>query len=303
MRFQVGLLFGLLLWPIAPSASQLDNEYSYKGLCEASAATYIDNNHFVVASDETNVLRLYRKNDPSSGVALDLTTESGFDKSDIEGVARNGSTVYWISSHSLNSSGEEKKKRKIFLATTIVPKDGSPTLAWAGEFLGLRDAILDVTGSNKSDLNVEGLAVGANGGLLIGLRNTVDGKAIEVPFDNPAEVINNPDTKPALGKPFELDLHGHGIRSIERIGSHYLIVAGPASDEGAFSLYKWTGSHQAAEEVSGSFFGSLRPEALMVVPDSNAVQVLSDDGSSDCDDEASPVQQRAFRSIDMKIDR
>lgn len=36
----------------------------------------------------------------------------------------------------------------------------------------------------------------------------------------------------------------------------------------------------------------------MVVPGTSRVQILSDDGSDDCSDEG-PVEQRAFRSIDV----
>jgi hypothetical protein len=301
MRFRILPLIGILFFPGALTASQPTTPVSYKGLCEASAAVYIDQDHFVVASDETNILRLYARNDASNGIALDLQTATGFDKSDIEAAARSENTVYWISSHSLNSSGEDKKKRKIFFATRIISTGGRATLEWEGEFLGLRDAILTVTGVKKSEINIEGLAATSEGGLLIGLRNTLDDKALVIPFTNPGAVIDR-HQEPLLGKPFRLDLQGKGVRSIERIANYYLIIAGPVSDEGAFSLYRWAGGDQPAEEMTDVTFGSLRPEAIAQVPGSQTVQILSDDGSKDCDDEASPLSQRAFRSIDVKID-
>ncbi|WP_458395850.1 DUF3616 domain-containing protein [Rhizobium ruizarguesonis] len=301
MRFQIWSLGGLVLFLGAASASDLPDPVSYKGLCEASAATYVDNNHFVVASDETNVLRIYARNDKSEGVPLDFQGPSGFDKSDIEAAARDGDIVYWISSHSLNSSGEDKSKRKIFFGTKIVSANNAPTLQWQGEFPQLRGAILDVIGDKKSELNIEGLATTSDGALLIGLRDTIDDKALVIPFANPAEVISHPAKKAALGEPFRLDLHGRGIRSIERVDDQYLIVAGPVSDEGPFSLYRWAGGKSPAEELKVPAFGSLRPEALMQIPGSEVIQILSDDGSKTCDDEKTPLSKRAFRSIEIHL--
>ncbi|NKL66295.1 DUF3616 domain-containing protein [Rhizobium leguminosarum] len=301
MRFQIWLLGGFLASLGASSASDLPDTVRYKGLCEASAATYIDNDHFVVASDETNILRLYARNDKSEGLPLDFHGPSAFDKSDIEATARDGDTVYWISSHSLNSSGEDKAKRKIFFSTKIVSANNAATLQWQGKFLQLRDAILDVVGDRKSELNIEGLTTTSDGALLIGLRDTIDDQALVIPFANPAEVISHSEREAVLGTPFRLDLHGSGIRSIERVGDRYLIVAGPVSDEGPFSLYRWAGGNSPAEELKAPGFGSLRPEALMQIPGSGIIQLLSDDGSNTCDDEKAPLSKRAFRSVEIQL--
>ncbi|MBY3381680.1 DUF3616 domain-containing protein [Rhizobium laguerreae] len=301
MWFQIRLLGGFLAFLGAASASDLPETVHYKGLCEASAATYIDNDHFVVASDETNVLRLYARNDKSEGLPVDFERQSGFDKSDIEAAARDGDTVYWISSHSLNSSGEDKAKRKVFFATKVVAVGKAATLQWEGDFLRLRDAILGVIGDKKSELNIEGLATAPDGALLIGLRDTIDDKAVVIPFANPAEVISHPERSAVLGEPFRLDLGGRGIRSIERVDVQYLIVAGPVSDEGPFALYRWPGGQSPTEELKAPALGSLRPEALMQIPGSGMVQILSDDGSQTCDDEKTPLSQRTFRSIEIKL--
>ncbi|YCI07141.1 hypothetical protein M1D34_31290 (plasmid) [Ensifer sp. D2-11] len=50
---------------------------TYDGLCKASAAVYLDSDRFVVASDETNVLRIYLRGDRSSGIPLDFQAPSG----------------------------------------------------------------------------------------------------------------------------------------------------------------------------------------------------------------------------------
>ena len=119
-----------------------------------------------------------------------------------------------------------------------------------------------------------------------------------MPLRNPADVVEN-GKPPEFGTPKPLDLAGNGIRSIEAFGNKYLIVAGPVSDQGGFALYSWAGPiTDVVVAVSGVSFDDFRPEALMVIPESNKVQILSDDGSSSCNDEG-PVEQRAFRSIDL----
>jgi hypothetical protein len=82
-----------------------------KGLCEASAGAFLDATHFAVASDETNTLQIYERGKPDPiGKGVDMKGFTGFDKSDLEGAAAIGDRIYWISSHSFNSSGEDKEK-------------------------------------------------------------------------------------------------------------------------------------------------------------------------------------------------
>ncbi len=58
----------------------------YNGICEASAGAFIDNTHFVVASDETNRLQLYERGNPKPiGDGIDMESFTSFDKSDLEG--------------------------------------------------------------------------------------------------------------------------------------------------------------------------------------------------------------------------
>jgi hypothetical protein len=179
-----------------------------------------------------------------------------------------------------------------------VQGNDSVTLEPIGLIVSWREPLLAAAGVTKADLNIEGLAATPEGELLVGLRDTVDGKALVVPFHNPAEVVEH-NKPPEFGTPQPLDLKGNGIRSLERFGTEYLIVAGPVSDLGGFALYSWSGLNKDDPvPVPGISFGDLRPEAMMVVPRTNTVQILSDDGSNHCNDEE-PVEQRAFRSIDF----
>lgn len=130
----------------------------YIGLCEASTGVFLDEKHFVVASDETNVLQLYERGKPEPiSKGFDLTGAT-FDKSDLEASARIGDRVYWMSSHSFNSDGEDKPKRKVFFATKIEQKDGLPTLTIVGKVVkNLRDPLVAFASIDKAKLNIEGM--------------------------------------------------------------------------------------------------------------------------------------------------
>ena len=93
---------------------------SYQGACDASAADALDAEHFVVASDEDNTLRIYRRGHPAPVGSVDLAAFLGTKKgeeSDIEGAARIGAHIYWIASHGRNASGEARPGRARLFAT------------------------------------------------------------------------------------------------------------------------------------------------------------------------------------------
>ena len=114
----------------------------------------------------------------------------------------------------------------------------------------------------EGGLNIEGLAATPAGGLLIGFRNPIrHGKALIVPLNNPASVVEG--ARAELGDPIELDLEGRGIRSLELVGTTYLVVAGPPPDVGSFALFRWSGDKQTDPEPLSIFLREdLKPEAL-----------------------------------------
>jgi hypothetical protein len=157
-------------------------------------------------------------------------------------------------------------------------------------------------------LNIEGLAATPAGGLLIGFRNPIpQNRALVVPIENPEDVVLG--KAPAkLGSPMLLPLAGLGIRSIEYSAGRgeYLIIAGPAGEQGPFRLYRWTGSStDAPVEVSSVSFPGLQPEALIVYPAyPNEIDILSDDGTRElrgvaCKD--LPPDQQVFRELTSVI--
>ena len=277
----------------------------YKGLCEASAGAFIDRTHFAVASDETNKLQIYERGKPEPiGDGIDMKAFTSFDKSDLEAAATIGDRVYWISSHSFNSQGEDKSKRKVFFATTIVQTDGKPTLKDAGKPVkSLRDPLAKAAGVKPEEMNIEAMAATPEGGLLIGLRAPLrNGEALVVPFKNPKAVVDDPSTPPDFGEAVPVKLIDRGFRTMETLGggtAQYAIVAGPVSDSAkGFALFRWSGPGTDPVEVKGVDLTGIKPEAAMSVPGQNLLQLLSDDGDI-CSDEDGNASKRRFRSIDV----
>jgi hypothetical protein len=105
-----------------------------------------------------------------------------------------------------------------------------------------------------------------------------------------------------------LDLGGRGIRSLERVGSDVLIVAGPYGTaatsrvQPAFALFRWSGvAAQAPLFVSALDTGTFRPEALFFDAEAKDLVLLSDDGDEqvggvDCKEKSVPRDSKRFRA-------
>src|SRR5262249_47165299 len=148
---------------------------------------------FVVASDEINTLYVYRRGhaDPVTVVELHKFLDTKKDKeSDLEGAARIGNRVYWISSHGTNSDGEQQDRRRRLFATDITSEAGGPSVKPVGSPYAALVADLisapqlaaydfatasTIPPKEPGGLNIEGLAATPDGRLLIGFRNPVPG--------------------------------------------------------------------------------------------------------------------------------
>ena len=292
----------------------------YRGMCDASAAVALDTDHFVVANDEDNSLRIFRRGQPQALATLPLARYLGTTKeSDLEGAAKIGQHIFWISSHGRNSSAKVRADRYRFFVTEVDAAASPPSLrplhtAQVSVLQQLLKAdaltswrLAEAAGlapEANGGLNIEGLADSADGQLLIGFRNPVrDGKALVVALRNPQQVASG--AAASFGPAIPLDLGGRGVRAIERLDAGYLVVAGPTADEGDFWLYRWSGqAGDAPQRVPDLAFGTLRPEALFVWPQAGRMQILSDDGGVEaggvaCKDR--PAAEQAFRSIDFKL--
>ena len=241
LRILFAVAIGIQLVSTAPAKSET---FVYRKMCDASAAVAIDADRFVVADDERNTLRIYRRDlaDPLDWpIYLSAFLETDGRESDLEGAAAIGNRIYWVSSHGRNKDGEVQEQRWRFFTTEVTPKANPPVKAVGTPYKHLLEDLLaapqlkdyrleeaaKLAPEAKGGLSIEGLAVTPAGALLIGFRNPIrHGKALIVPLNNPAGVVEG--ARAELGDPIELDLEGRGIRSIELVGTRYLVIAGPS---------------------------------------------------------------------------
>lgn len=256
--------FVFYLWISIAVSLAFGNEFAartlvYCGTSDASAAVAINQDMFIVADDENNVLRVYKTT--QGGLPLfsyDMTEFLDLGPKnpevDIEGATRIGRRIYWISSHGRNKNGKTRPNRYRFFATKLMSKNGNVTIEPVGKpyktlihdliksedmlYLRLgRATRFDAVELTKKErhklapkeegLNIEGLCASADGKTIyIGFRNPrpVDkikhrAKAIIVPLMNPDALLEKNRT-PIFGEPILLDLASLGIRSMEYSNFH-----------------------------------------------------------------------------------
>lgn len=284
---------------------------SHTGMANASAVAVLSDGLFCTASDEDNVLRIYRLDSDGAEIGtLDVSSFLGVSgrslEVDLEGAARVGNLVYWIGSHARNKDGKTRPNRQRLFATQIVTNGTSIQLVPHGRPCSiLLDALLRNTSLERfglkaasfkapesGGLNIESLAAGPNGELWLGFRSPVpNGKALLVPVLNPAEVMQL--AYPKFGDPVELDLDGLGVRDMAWTGREWYLIGGRPGSGGNARLFRWTGGKAPVERVEKAGFKKFNPEALAAVGtgDSLRLLVLSDDGN------ASKIGRKQFRSF------
>ncbi|GJF30034.1 hypothetical protein KNE206_27340 [Kitasatospora sp. NE20-6] len=287
------------------------------GSSDASAAVDAGGGYIVVADDESNVLRLYDRNNSGAPVKTwDFTSSLGVSKEvDIEGATRVGNTIYWTGSLGNNKDGEIKADRNTVFTTTISGSGASTQLTYGGRYKSLREDLIawDKANGNRfgfaagaasgevpkqiDGFNVEGLefAPGSTTTAFVGFRAPLvppasGGKALIVPVTNFNQLPGG-SVHAAFGTPITLDLGGLSIRDIRKnAADQYLIVAGSwAADDNSdpYALYRWTGLAADApvkvKDLPTTDAGGW--EAVVDVPDLSVsgarVQVITDDGSAD----------------------
>lgn len=285
----------------------------YAEACDGSAAIGIGDQTFIVAHDDDNILRGYKEGTAAPIFSESLVSFIGKKKEvDIEGVAQIDGLIYWIGSHGRDSGGDVEPTRLTLFAIRLMPPGSTPALKTEGKpYKGLSETFLkplltklghgnagDLPPESPGALNIEGLAATPEKTLLIAFRNPLHEKqALVAELLNPGEVIADDQARAELGRVFELDLGGRGIRSIELISAAagYLIVAGPF-DSGAslggkdlFAIYRWRSldSPPRVERVTGLDLSSLeefRPESLYLASKPGVSPatwaLLSDDGDT-----------------------
>jgi len=303
----IGIAIVAFCGVVTASAGSTTNLQRYNGICEPSGGAFIDARRFAVASDESNVIRIFDLGSPAIAASVDLKAFTGYEKSDLEGAAVRGDIVYWSASQSQSSGGKDKK-RKVVFATRIVRSNGSATLEPTGVVReDLKPYLVKLSGSTDENINVEGLAATPDGGLLFGFRNLVGDKAAVVKLKHADVVLAAKTNPPEFGDTVMLDLEGRGIRSLERVGERYLIVAGKPADEADidYALYWWDGEpgdSAKAWETQPNLAG-LDPEVAIVRQDGTALQIISDDGDRcpKVDEEDPASDDRSFSSLEVPL--
>lgn len=298
----------------ASLATAATKDIYHTGVADGSTAIAVDNDYMFVADDETNVIKLYSRNNSGLPVyTFDVNSylNLGGTEVDMEASFRsptNPNRIYWIGSLSNSKSGEARPDRNRIFATDIVGSGANATLTFVGYYGNLRSRLIswgDANGYNFTakaatgiepkridGFNVEGLEMGPDGTTMyIAFRAPYVGsgnnKAVIAPLLNFESWFGNgsPSVNPAFGSPIELNLNNHGIRSLSKNASNqYLIVAGSYAATGTFELYQWNGSAASAPVLLNVNLMNLKPEGIVDVPASLTgtftVDLLSDLGSN-----------------------
>lgn len=310
----------------SPSRTQAEDEVAtYTGCCDASAAVAVDEHHFVVADDEDNILRVYKREGGAPVMQVDLTQHLGTKKkaeeADLEGGAMVDDLIYWIGSHGRNAKGKDSPMRQRIIATRVGHARGGlqiepvskPYTTLVEDLLaderlakfGLEQA---ATKAPKAEgaLNIEGLTSTPEGHLLIGFRNPIpDGKALIVPLLNPRKLFEGERAR--FGNPVTLDLQGLGIRSLGYHDGRCLIIAGHYSSGGNSRVFEWKPGESRARLLEDIKLTGLNPEGMSFATDAGNREflVVSDDGTrsvdgQDCKKLKDPALKR-FRGIVLKL--
>ena len=323
-RRAVGLLAGLWLAVVGPPASAAQPVSAptlYTGMSDASAGCALGTNHFIVCDDESNELRVYRRD--AGGAPLQTYSVAGFlnidprhPETDLECAARIGDVIYWMSSQGRNRNAKDRWNRHYFFALKV--EEGPRGFVFSPVGRPYHELIADLVTApqlrrfnlaaaasrapkDPQGLNIEGLAATPDRELLIGIRNPIPGgKALVVPLKNPQGVMQG--EKARLGAPLLLDLDGLGVRDFALADGRWLIIGGPSGEGGPFKLFKWKGPGTEPNLIKHVKLKDFHAEAIIFYPDKGwrEFQILSDDGSRPNHGIANktlPFSQRQFRAV------
>ncbi|TLS67896.1 DUF3616 domain-containing protein [Mariprofundus erugo] len=309
----------------------------FSGVCDASAAVAVGQNGILVGEDEGDRLQLYAMNGHVHGPLAQFDFTAGMKlpepdrESDIEGAARLGQRIYWITSHGRNGKGVLHPNRYRLFATDLVSESplSAVSLSWGGSYSRLLQDALDAQSwdsdraevtvvmraleraarldqkrvkalaPKRDGVNIEALAAWPQEqSLLIGLRNPlIEGKAVVLELKNPAALMRGSGVRARFGLPQLLDLGGLGLRDMayDADKGRMLIIAGRAAAGGPFRLYQWH-PHQETPPVLLSKLDAgpgSAPEALVVR--AGTVTVLYDDGAVELADGACKQVKRGSK--------
>ena len=309
-----------------------------QGSCDASAIADVGGGYFYVADDENNILRLYNSQLSGMPLhtvnAEDFA--NGSEEYDVEGatVSDDGKTIYWITSLANSKKGKEKPYRNRAFTTKINGSGAEATLTSGAYSEKFRDAMIKFGDDNGwsfsasasfansmipkriEGFNVEGLTLktNGNGAAYIAFRAPCVPKkgvtptssnrkyAVMATVENFEQIFSGSgksSTTPQVGAPVLFDFGGLGIRSIERVGDYYVIIAGLFEGGGTPKAYLWDGTtNENADPITvngGNLTemslaleniavgGDGHPEALTARQEDNKLylNIVCDGGSAD----------------------
>ena len=313
-------VFSLLSFAtIVAQGANLGEPLVFKDTCDASAASALSDDLFVVANDEDNLLRFYRMSRPGKPVqTFDLRpvlSLQGKSEMDLEAAARLGEKVFFISSHGRNAEGKPAPGRHRFFALQFTESGDKASVQLVGRpYLNLasdlaadpRYARFHLAEGTKlppkaeGGFNIEALTDTSEGTLLIGFRSPVpEGRALLAPLLNPNEVVAG--QPPKFGDPLLVNLGGMGLRGISSTDKGYYMLAGPVEGNAASHLYFSAGGPSSPQLIKEVAFHKTNPEGICVlsVGEKTDFLILSDDGSrkikgKEC--KSLPEAQREFRA-------
>lgn len=291
----------------------------FQEVCDASGAVSLGADFFLLVDNNSNILRAYQFGTSEPVTSRDLTTFLGIEEgkeADIEATARVGGLVYFITSHGLNSEAKPREQRLRVFAQRVSDEDPGKLTDFGNPYVLLLQRMMAKPeyqtrlqpvaslAPEEGGINIEGLAEGPAGSLYAGFRSpaTAD-TAIVMPILNPKQMLeaaphltvgekakdrlkhaNDAATQVELGDPITFTtLGGLGIRSMEKIGDGYLIIAGPPGHGSNFKLFSWTGKvgEQPAEvpdrELTFADDLMVKPEVIFKRQNGN-LYIVSDDG-------------------------
>ena len=309
-----------------------------QGSCDASAIADVGGGYFYVADDENNILRLYNSQ-LSGMPLRTVNAEgfaNGSEEYDVEGatVSDDGKTIYWITSLANSKKGKEKPYRNRAFTTKINGSGAEATLTSGAYSEKFRDAMIKFGDDNGwsfsasasfansmipkriEGFNVEGLTLKTNGNGAAdiafrapcvpkkGVTPTSSNRkyAVMATVENFEQIFSGSgksSTTPQVGAPVLFDFGGLGIRSIERVGDYYVIIAGLFEGGGTPKAYLWDGTtNENADPITvngGNLTemslaleniavgGDGHPEALTARQEDNKLylNIVCDGGSAD----------------------
>ena len=309
-----------------------------QGSCDASAMADVGGGYFYAADDENNILRLYNSQFSGMPLRT-VNAEgfaNGSEEYDVEGatVSDDGKTIYWITSLANSKKGKEKPYRNRAFTTKINGSGAEATLTSGAYSEKFRDAMIKFGNDNGwnfsasasfansmipkriDGFNVEGLTLktGGNGAAYIAFRAPCVPKkgvtptssnrkyAVMATVENFEQIFSGSgksSTAVQVGAPVLFDFGGLGIRSIERVGDYYVIIAGLFEGGGTPKAYLWDGTTNENADpitVNGGHLtemslaleniavgGDGHPEAFTARQEDNKLylNIVSDGGSAD----------------------